>query len=105
MALKIIENFDSSFTLSTAAKELLFGLLKTEKFLQQISQQVGGEVEFTQLVFQPVTYSTKNPKGMPKEFESYHESEKHIIINVPPNFMFQAKIFSPSRLCAIYRIK
>ena len=40
---------------------------------------------------------------MPKEFEIYHRSTDHLIINVPPNFMFQAKIFKPSRLCAIYR--
>lgn len=27
------------------------------------------------------------------------------IINVPPVFMFQAKIFQPPRLCAIYKRK
>jgi len=47
--------------------------------------------------------STATPKGMPAEFEKYHESDDHVIINVPPNFMFKAKIFKPSRLCAIYR--
>lgn len=29
--------------------------------------------------------------------------EEYVIINVPPVFMFQAKVFQPPRLCAIYR--
>lgn len=104
MRLKVIENFDSSFTLSPEAQAQLFTLLTTETFLKQISQQVGVEkLEFTELLFQPVPYSPQTPKGMPVEFETYHESEDYMIINVPPNFMFQAKIFKPSRLCAIYR--
>lgn len=104
MNLKIIENFDSSFELQPEAKKRLFNLLTSEKFRQQVSQQCqGNEVEFTELLFQPVPYSINTPKGMPKEFEVYYQSENHLIINVPPNFMFQAKIFKPSRLCAIYR--
>ena len=104
MNLKIIENFASSFTLDPDAKETLFSLLTNEKFLQQISQQCqDSRVEFTELLFQPVPYSTATPKGMPTEFEPYHNSEDYVIINVPPNFMFKAKIFKPSRLCAIYR--
>jgi hypothetical protein len=104
MNLKIIENFDSSFELQPEAKKQLFSLLTSQKFRQQVSQQCqGNEVEFTELLFQPVPYSINTPKGMPKEFEVYHQSENHLIINVPPNFMFQAKIFKPSRLCAIYR--
>ena len=104
MSLKIIQNFDASFTLEPQAQENLFKLLTTEAFLQQISQQLKcQEVEFTELLFQPVPYCTASPKGMPAEFEKYHESEEYAIINVPPNFMFNAKIFKPSRLCAIYR--
>ena len=104
MGLKIIENFDGSFILEPEAKEILFGLLKKEKFLQQICEQIQGEkVEFTELLFQPVPYSKETPKGMPPEFESYHNSDDYVIINVPQNFMFKAKIFKPSRLCAIYR--
>lgn len=104
MSLKIIENFDSSFTLEPEAKETLFALLKNEAFLQQVAEQVKcQQVEFTELLFQPVPYSTATPKGMPAEFEPYYESAEHPIINVPPNFMFKAKIFKPSRLCAIYR--
>lgn len=104
MALKIVENFDGSFELDPDAKTQLFSLLRGEAFLKQISQQFQGQrIEFTELLFQPVPYSTHTPKGMPPEFEQYHESSDYIIINVPPNFMFQAKIFKPSRLCAVYR--
>lgn len=104
MRLKIIENFDSSFTLNSEAKAQLFTLLTSEIFLNQISQQLSdSQLEFTELLFQPVPYSPQTPKGMPAEFQAYHESNDYIIVNVPPNFMFQAKIFKPSRLCAIYR--
>ncbi|MGI0487993.1 hypothetical protein ACN4EK_21345 [Pantanalinema rosaneae CENA516] len=104
MGLKIIEHFDGSFTLQPEAKAALFALLTGEAFLQQVAQQVNwSQIEFTELLFQPVPYSTATPKGMPPEFEAYHASADHIIINVPPNFMFQAKIFQPNRLCAVYR--
>lgn len=102
--LKIINNFDGSFNLELDAKEKLFGLLMSESFVKQITQQLQcQEVEFTELLFQPVPYSQETPKGMAAEFEPYHNSSEYIIINVPPNFMFNAKIFNPSRLCAIYR--
>ncbi|MGD1808554.1 hypothetical protein ACP6PL_24390 [Dapis sp. BLCC M126] len=105
MGLKIIENFDSSFTLEIETKQTLFSLLTSENFIQQITTQFPcKKLEFTELMFQPVPYSKETPKGMPKEFENYHESSDYIIINVPPNFMFKAKIFKPSRLCAIYKI-
>lgn len=104
MPLKIVEHFDSSFSLQSEAKAALFSLLQSEAFIKQVSAQMHGEsVEFTQLLFQPVPYSTVTPKGMPAEFEPYHASDEYMIVNVPPTFMFQAKIFKPSRLCAIYR--
>lgn len=104
MRIRVVENFDADFILDPPAKTMLFSLLTSETFLNQISQQVNGKaVEFTELLFQPVPYSLQTPKGMPKEFEPYHESDDYLIVNVPPNFMFTAKIFKPSRLCAIYR--
>ena len=104
MNIKVIENFDGSFTLEPQVQEILFSLLIGEKFLQQVAEQAKCEtVEFINLVFQPVPYSPGTPKGMPAEFEQYHQSPEHLIINIPPNFMFAAKIFQPSRLCAIYR--
>lgn len=104
MPLKIIENFDAYFTLDPEAKSALFTLLTDRLFLQQISEQTDEQqIEFTELLFQPIPYSAATPKGMPAEFEPYHNSDDYLIINVPPNFMFKAKIFKPSRLCAIYR--
>lgn len=102
--LKIVNNFDGSFSLEPDAKETLFNLLQGESFLQQLSLEMNcQQVEFTELLFQPVPYSQATPKGMPAEYEPYYKSPDYVIINVPPNFMFKAKIFKPSRLCAIYR--
>ncbi|MDJ0589741.1 MAG: hypothetical protein QNJ72_07050 [Pleurocapsa sp. MO_226.B13] len=104
MGLKIVKNFDARFTLDSEAHQILHSLLTNKTFTDQISQRLHEkEIRFTDLLFQPVPYSQHTPKGMPREFEQYHNSEEYIIINVPPNFMFQAKIFQPSRLCAIYR--
>ena len=103
MPLKIVEKFDGSFELEPEAKATLFSLLKSEDFLLHISEQTGAsQIRFIELLFQPVPYSPGTPKGMPAEFEKYLESPDYLIINVPPTFMFQAKIFKPSRLCAIY---
>ena len=67
MGLKIIETYDSSFTLSLATKEILFKLLTNEVFIKQLSQQMNdAKLEFTELLFQPVPYSSETPKGMPK---------------------------------------
>ncbi|MEL6927692.1 MAG: hypothetical protein AAFO95_03545 [Cyanobacteria bacterium J06600_6] len=104
MGLRIVKNFDATFTLDSQAQEILFSLLTNPTFTDQISQKLGETgIRFTELLFQPVPYSQQTPKGMPREFEQYHNHPDYIIINIPPNFMFQAKIFKPSRLCAIYR--
>jgi hypothetical protein len=104
MGLRIVKNFDATFTLDPQAREILFSLLTNQTFTEQISQKLQeADIRFTELLFQPVPYSQQTPKGMPREFEQYHNNGEYIIINVPPNFMFQAKIFKPSRLCAIYR--
>lgn len=103
--IRVVESFDASFTLNPEMKETLCALLSSERFLLQIAEMLNVEaLEFTELLFQPVPYSAQTPKGMPTEFEPYYESKDHSIVNVPPNFMFKAKIFSPSRLCAVYRI-
>ncbi|WP_310482581.1 hypothetical protein [Chamaesiphon sp. VAR_48_metabat_403] len=104
MKIKVIENFDGSFILDPQAQSILFGLLTGEKFLQQVAEQANCQsLTFIEILFQPVPYSPATPKGMPAEIEQYHQSSEHLIINVPPNFMFAAKIFQPSRLCAIYQ--
>ena len=105
MGLKIIESYDSSFVLEPDAKTALFASLTGESFLKQVAVQLQcSRIEFAELLFQPVPYSSETPKGMPAEFEQYHDRSDFAIVNVPPNFMFQAKIFKPSRLCAIYRV-
>lgn len=102
--LKIVEQFDARFELDSEAQAALFALLKSEAFCQQICNQLGCDrVEFTELLFQPVPYTATATKGMPVEYEQYHDSPDYTIINVPPNFMFKAKIFKPNRLCAIYQ--
>jgi len=104
MKIKVIDNFDGSFTLNPQVQATLFSLLTGEKFIQQVAEQASCQyVIFTEILFQPVPYSLGTPKGMPAEIEQYYQSPEHLIINVPPNFMFAAKIFQPSRLCAIYQ--
>ena len=103
--LKIVEAFDHTFTLEPAAKDTLHRLLEGEAFCQAIGRQKGCDrVEFTTLLFQPAPYTVNETKGMPREYEQYHDSPEYVIVNVPPHFMFEAKIFKPNRLCAIYRI-
>ena len=104
MGLRIVKNFDASFTLDSEAKSTLVSLLTNKSFIEQLTQSLHEtEIVFTSLLFQPVPYSQHTPKGMPREFERYHNNDDYIIINVPPSFMFQSKIFKPSRLCAIYQ--
>ena len=104
MGLKVVKDFDTKFSLDTRSREILFRLLTNKTFTDRITKSLNEtEIVFTDLLFKPVPYSQHTPKGMPREFEQFHNSEDYIIINVPPNFMFQAKIFQPNRLCAIYR--
>ncbi|PRW56134.1 hypothetical protein C2E21_5068 [Chlorella sorokiniana] len=64
------------------------------------------QVEFTGILFQPVPWSPTSRKGMPQELEEqYYGKDDYTFINVPPVFMFQAKVFQPPRLCAIYKRK
>lgn len=103
--LKIVEAFDHTFSLEEDAKKTLYELLKGESFCRALCRNQGYEdVEFTHILFQPAPYTVNETKGMPREYEHYYESAEYIIVNVPPQFMFEAKIFKPSRLCAIYRI-
>ncbi len=104
MNLKVVNQYDGSFTLAPEAKATLFNLLTSDTFQQQICEQTQCDrVKFTEMLFQPVPYTPDATKGMPVEYEPYHNSPNYVIINVPPNFMFKAKIFQPSRLCAIYQ--
>ncbi len=104
MKIKVVETYDASFSLEETPQAALWELLSGDSFLAQVSQACDGlKVEFTERLFQPVPYSPQTPKGMLPEFETYLDSPDYMIVNIPPNFMFKAKIFKPSRLCAIYR--
>lgn len=113
MGLKVVHTYDSSFELKPECEEKLHSLLNSATFRTQLagelSQQQSGastsssEYEFTGELFQPVPWSITTRHGMPQEFEKYTGNADYAIVNVPPNFMFQAKIFKPSRLCAIFR--
>eukprot|EP00271_Cylindrocystis_brebissonii_P006873 TRINITY_DN19751_c0_g1_i1.p1 TRINITY_DN19751_c0_g1~~TRINITY_DN19751_c0_g1_i1.p1 ORF type:complete len:192 (-),score=21.67 TRINITY_DN19751_c0_g1_i1:383-958(-) len=108
MGIRAVENFDTSFELQPQAEEVLLQLLKSDAFAKQVAEQAGIEdgsrCTYTGNLFQPVPWSPNTPFGMPRELEKYVQDKEHyVVINVPPNFMFQAKIFKPSRLCAIFK--
>ena len=106
MGLKAIETFNSSFELQPEAETALHQLLSSQAFCKQVVKECqlpeGTEVKFSGELFQPVPWSVTSRKGMPPEFEKYSDNPQFTIINIPPNFMFQAKVFKPSRLCAIF---
>lgn len=106
MGLKMVENFSAEFELQPDAEQALKNLLSSEGFCSQVVQQCqlaeGTTVKFTGQLFQPVPWSVNTRRGMPAEFEKYADDPSFTVINIPPNFMFQAKVFKPSRLCAIY---
>ena len=106
MGLKAVESYDASFQLQAEADTALRQLLSSETFCKQVVGQCqlpeGTAVKFSGHLFQPMPWSVTARRGMPAEFEKYADDPKFTIINIPPNFMFQAKIFKPSRLCAIY---
>lgn len=63
--------------------------------VQETGQEEGIEVTFTGMLFQPVPWSMQTKKGMPAEFEKYSADPDYIIINTPPNFMFQVECVIP----------
>lgn len=107
MGLKLVENFSADFELQPEAEQALHSLLSSEGFCSQVVQQCqlpdSTKVKFSGQLFQPVPWSVNTRRGMPAEFEKYADDPSFTVINIPPNFMFQAKIFKPSRLCAIYQ--
>lgn len=106
LGLKAVETFNASFELQPEAETALHQLLASQAFCKQVVKECrleeGSEVKFSGQLFQPVPWSVTSRKGMPPEFEKYSDNPEFTIINIPPNFMFQAKIFKPSRLCAIF---
>ncbi|KAG0583053.1 hypothetical protein KC19_3G105400 [Ceratodon purpureus] len=108
MGIRAVESFDATFQLTAESDQLLRSMLVSESFLKQVAKDcsLGEDVkpEFSGEVFQPVPWSQTTKHGMLPEFEKYyHDKENYVIVNVPPQIMFKAKIFKPSRLCAIFK--
>ncbi|CAM6103562.1 unnamed protein product [Calypogeia fissa] len=106
--IRAVETYDASFQLQPEADKTLRESLSSPTFCVQVGEQSmkGPDVmyEFTGELFQPVPWSPTTKFGMPAEFEKYiKDKENFTVINVPPNFMFKAKIFKPSRLCAVFK--
>jgi hypothetical protein len=83
---------------------ILYLINAAETFVPTVAKQGNCEsAEFIGVMFQPVPYSQGTPRGMPREHERFVEDPNYVIINVPPHFMFKARCFKPSRLCAIFK--
>jgi len=107
--IKWIENFETQLDIPEDRRKALEEFLQNETFCSQVAKETKNEgpegLEFSGILFQPVPWSPATTKGMPAEYEKYHADPDYSTINVPPNFLFKAQIFKPSRLCAIYRKK
>lgn len=103
------QEFDASFELGDDVRGALEGMLVSDSTCGVVAQEAqlpeGVAVEFTGMVFQPVPWSPTTRHGMPAQYEQYHADKDYVFINVPPQIMFKAKCFKPSRLCAIYKRK
>lgn len=106
--LTLIRNASESngnLVLDTIVVESLKTLLTQEGgFKDEIGQATGRSVEFTGLLFEPQPWSLQQTKGMPVEYEKYHnDKESYVIVHIPPPIMVKAFAFNPSKLCAIYK--
>ena len=98
---------DETFTLKEQELIDLTAQLESEPMTREVCKNAGNGCEgarFAGHLFQPLPYSPEKPRGMPTQFEPFFESKEHVIVNVPPPMMFKAKIFTPSRLCAVYAL-
>eukprot|EP00240_Pyramimonas_obovata_P011591 CAMPEP_0118929562 /NCGR_PEP_ID=MMETSP1169-20130426/6523_1 /TAXON_ID=36882 /ORGANISM="Pyramimonas obovata, Strain CCMP722" /LENGTH=133 /DNA_ID=CAMNT_0006871777 /DNA_START=264 /DNA_END=666 /DNA_ORIENTATION=+ len=101
MSIKFVDKMDSSFELNPECEDALKQLMRQDNFLVEVAAQKGWkeEVEYTGVLFQPIPWTRTERHGMPKACEKYlNDSENHVIVNVPPTFMFKAKIFNPHDL-------
>lgn len=72
--------------------------------VQETAQPEGTELTYTGILFQPVPWSMQTKKGMPAEFEKYVADPDYVIINTPPNFMFQVHCLAALCLLAIRKL-
>ncbi|CAM9564767.1 unnamed protein product, partial [Phaeothamnion confervicola] len=105
MGIKGVQDFDGGFQLLPETEAMLTAYLRHPDMIAEVCKQAQCEgAEYTGELFQPVPYSARTPFGMPAVMHRFHLDPEHSIINVPPVVMFKAKVFKPSRLCAVYRV-
>lgn len=105
MGIRAVSTYDASFTLATETRDTLEAYLRHPDMIEEVCRSAKCEgAEFLGELFQPVPYSRDTPRGMPAQYERYHLKADYAIVHVPPVIMFKAKVFKPSRLCAVYRI-
>eukprot|EP00904_Undaria_pinnatifida_P008435 jgi/Undpi1/4721/HiC_scaffold_18.g08074.m1 len=106
MAIRAVESFNAGFELEEKTAATLDGYLRHPDMIAEVCKQFDcTTAEYTGDIFQPVPYSAATPQGMPSDIEEkYFLKEEFGIANIPPVVMFNAKIFKPSRLCAVYTI-
>eukprot|EP00752_Nemacystus_decipiens_P003573 g3295.t1 len=106
MAIRAVESYNAEFELEEKTAARLDAYLRHKDMLAEVCKQFDCEsAEYIGEIFQPVPYSQATPQGMPADIEEkYFLNEQYGIANIPPVVMFNAKIFKPSRLCAIYKV-
>ncbi|CAM9342379.1 unnamed protein product [Choristocarpus tenellus] len=106
MAIRAVETYDGTFDLTEETAAQLNAYLQHPDMLAEVAKQFECEkAEYIGELFQPVPYSSGTPNGMPADIDDrYHLNPEFAIANVPPVIMFKAKVFKPSRLCAVYKI-
>eukprot|EP00958_Prasinococcus_capsulatus_P012127 scaffold1206_cov388-Prasinococcus_capsulatus_cf.AAC.27 len=109
LGLRAVQNYEADFVMDTVAEEMLVEMLGSDTFCAQVlkesryEEQGWTRVKFTGILFQPVPWSPGTKHGVPaKNEEMYLQKDKYITVNVPPNYMFKAKVFHPPRLCAMF---
>ncbi|CAM9174845.1 unnamed protein product [Scytosiphon promiscuus] len=112
MAIRAVENFNAEFELEEKTASTLDGYLRHKDMIAEVCKQFDCEsAEYVGnrafgLFPPPVPYSQATPQGMPADIEKkYFLNEQYGIANIPPVVMFNAKIFKPSRLCAVYKVE
>ena len=106
MGIRAVSSYDASFSLDQDTQRTLEAYLQHPAMIAEVCKNSKCEnAEFIGEIFQPVPYSRDTPRGMPAKYEQYHLKEDYAIVHVPPQVMFKAKVFKPSRLCAVYSIQ
>ena len=83
LRLRVVDEFDASFTLDPAAEAQLAALLATPSFAAQVAANAGWPLpdgslpaRFTGRLFQPAPYTKAAPLGVPPDLEPQARAEK-----------------------------